>query len=790
MEDRSNFKTQIRRGVDINNKQSKSKSKTSSLKTKAMKINSYIVTVLSILGFILPWVFSHYTYEFYELTKNTIIIIAVVILLMLWAIKVSVAKKLVINRTPFDIPIALFLSSKILSTIFSIYKPTSIWGYYSRYTGGLISNITLILLYYIIINNITKKEDLVKILKTTIFSLVLMGVFIILKSFGAFEGIFQRLIDSHPSLVYLNSSIFSPVGSPNILTFLFIAALPILMSFISSSEEDFTMQVFGIIGSCICLLAIGITAISSIGFYGLMIWIIVILTILTIFIVNMPLTQNFTLKLLPVIIFAVFSIIFSFSSSFRGAITNKLSFARYQDISFNTSWSVIMGTFKEHKVEGFLVGTGLDTYAYNFTRFRPIEQNLEPNWNQNYTKGSRELLGLLSESGLFGLLSFLFVVFFVLSFIFKNIIKKDISGDHKALGMGIAIVAIFVSSILVSYTIVMLYLLWLLIAFTVVNYYLNNERDLERYEVSLNISKSKIAIENEKDIVPYILLSVSAILLIFAGFMSLRNYIAEYQYKRSLVSISWGELDKSYDYVNKSLKKNEKRDYYHRQLAYTALQRLNSTLGQTAEDEETQNRIQTSQNYYISLIEQEIERSIGLNSLDASNWEAAAVIYKQLVEITNGKLYGDETLLFASRAIEVNPYNPDNYIILGYIYQFNSNEELRNQAGQIFRQAYNLQPSYILSIFSLGNYLEYVEQYDDAISLYTNTINNYYSYESEVNTLLNERIELAEEKKEGAATDTGEVVPSDEDITEEVEENLIPGSEDNLGDDSDKVTYP
>jgi len=775
MEHDSRFQARVSRSIDRESSR-KQMNPRNSLKTKVNSINRYIVFIISILGFILPWAFSHYTYEFYEITKNTVLILAVIILLLLWAIKITITKKLVIKKTPFDIPIIIYLSSKVLSTIFSIYKPTSIWGYYSRFTGGLISNIVLILLYYIVINNVSRKKDLYKILKVTIVSLILMAAFIIMKSFGVLNGIFDKLIESHPSLIYLNSGIFSPVGNPNVLPFLFIIALPVLMSFISGSDEDFTDQIIGIIGSCVCILVIGITSISGTNFIGIIVWVFVALIITIVFAMNMPLNQNVTFKFLPIIIFTIFSILFTFSSQFRDIISNDINFARYPDAPFNTSWSVIMGTYKEHKIQGFLIGTGLDTYAYNFTRFRPIEQNLEPNWNQNYTKSSREIFGLLSESGLFGLLSFILFAFVVSAFILKNIIKKDISGDYKIVGIGFALLSVFIISFLTSYSVTMLFMFWLLLASLVSAYFAENERNQERYEISLNVSKSKIAIENEKDVVPYFLLGISVIIIGLSTFITVKNYIAELQYKKSLVAISWGELGNANDFVIKSINKNDKRDYYHRQLAYVALQALNDTLDQDSSQEQDQQRIQAYQNYLISLINEETNNAISLNKWDAVNWEVSAVIYKQLVEITNGKMYGDETLYASSKAIELNPYNPDNYIILGYIYQFNTNEELSSQAERVFKQAYSLQPSYVLSIFSLGNYLEFSGKYDEAVNLYTISINNYYPYESDVNSLLEERKLGAISKKEGEALEE-DVVPSDEDITEELEENILPGSE-------------
>lgn len=69
------------------------------------------------------------------------------------------AQKIIFKRTPFDIPIALFLISQILSTIFSLDPHVSFWGYYSRFNGGLLSTISYIFLYYAFVSNFFSEDS-------------------------------------------------------------------------------------------------------------------------------------------------------------------------------------------------------------------------------------------------------------------------------------------------------------------------------------------------------------------------------------------------------------------------------------------------------------------------------------------------------------------------------------------------------------------------------------------------------------------------------------------------------
>jgi len=102
------------------------------------------------------------TYELFEFNKMWFVFGTSLIILFLWTSKVILIGKLTLKRTPFDILILIFLSSQLLSTIFSLDSHTSFWGYYSRFNGGLLSLITYLFLFYAFLNNLTKntKENI------------------------------------------------------------------------------------------------------------------------------------------------------------------------------------------------------------------------------------------------------------------------------------------------------------------------------------------------------------------------------------------------------------------------------------------------------------------------------------------------------------------------------------------------------------------------------------------------------------------------------------------------------
>src|SRR3989344_7838795 len=99
------------------------------------------------LFFFVPLILWPGTSEVFEFNKMLVVYALTILISASWVLKWIDQKKIIIRGTPLDIPILLFLLSQILSTIFSIDTHTSLWGYYSRFHGGLMSTISYIVLY-------------------------------------------------------------------------------------------------------------------------------------------------------------------------------------------------------------------------------------------------------------------------------------------------------------------------------------------------------------------------------------------------------------------------------------------------------------------------------------------------------------------------------------------------------------------------------------------------------------------------------------------------------------------
>ncbi|HNQ16819.1 MAG TPA: O-antigen ligase family protein, partial [Candidatus Woesebacteria bacterium] len=96
----------------------------------------------------LPLVFAFNTEELFEFNKMIFVYIWAIITALIWLARMIVQKKVLLVKTPFDLPIIGYIVSQLLATLFSIHPYTSLFGYYSRFHGGLVSTLAYVTLFY------------------------------------------------------------------------------------------------------------------------------------------------------------------------------------------------------------------------------------------------------------------------------------------------------------------------------------------------------------------------------------------------------------------------------------------------------------------------------------------------------------------------------------------------------------------------------------------------------------------------------------------------------------------
>ncbi len=418
-------------------------------------IEFWIIFFFQLLLLTVPLFFTWVNEELFEFNKIILIYGYTVIIASLWVAQMIYQKKLLWKKTPFDIPIALFFISQLLSTIFSINFHTSFFGYYTRFNGGLLSTICYITLFYAFIQNVQKKH-LPGLFFSTFLSALIVSALAIPEHFGhSFSCLLINVSrGSNLSAEIYNTScwiqdvqtrVFATFGQPNWLAAYAITLIPVgilLSSGELESDETFRIKSWQRWFYAITSVALFMTLLftkSRSGFIGLAIGIVFGLGLL---LARSIFSRFFTGKQVPFTISSIFSV------SKKLPVTIFVSLALLSCLVFGTPYSPTLSAFLTQQKnpapaqpavaaqpvnrldEGGtdsgeirrivwsgaikvwqrypILGSGVETFAYSYYKDRPMAHNLVSEWDFLYNKAHNEFLNFLATTGVIGLAAYLF----------------------------------------------------------------------------------------------------------------------------------------------------------------------------------------------------------------------------------------------------------------------------------------------------------------------------------------------------------------------------------------------
>ncbi len=185
-------------------------------------INTAIFGIIVAVAALIPLLFSNLTTEFFETPKLIFLVIAVLVLLTLWSISWITEGKVVITRTPLDLPLLLILAIVLLSTFFSPTRNAAIFGNLPSVHGSAFSWVAYILFYFIVTSNL---KSLMQI-KILIYALLGSTALVSLVALASYFTLYLPA----SLLNFAQVQSFNPTGSSFSASFLMILLLPILVS--------------------------------------------------------------------------------------------------------------------------------------------------------------------------------------------------------------------------------------------------------------------------------------------------------------------------------------------------------------------------------------------------------------------------------------------------------------------------------------------------------------------------------------------------------------------------------
>ena len=679
-----------------------------------------------LLFFLVPLAFSPVNFELFEYPKMMLVYGLTAVITTAWLGKMFVQGRIYVKKTPLDIPILLFLLSSVLSTFLSIDRYTSLWGYYSRSHGGLMSTICYILLYYAFVSNTDRKKVLF-----TIYSLLFTA------SLVAGYGILERLgIDKDYWVQDVQNRVFSTLGQPNWLGAMLVAIIFIPLGFLLQQWNNETMKqykskkitLYYLLFAVYFLCLIFTNSKSAI----LAFWICFILFISLILYTNKKLIKiALPFLLLTILIYSLlgqktYSYIKkapNWVKIFTGNTVVNPSSANKPELNYKPSisesseirkvvWKGAINIWKHYPV----FGSGVETFGYAYYNHRPVEHNLLSEWDFLYNRAHNEFLNILACQGLVGITTYLFLIGAFLYWAGKEIKKlrnEEIEGKEKKkfpnalisqyLNILISLIAGYASILITNFfgfSVVIIGLLFFMIPAFCFAGAKTEEKQLFTWKFYSTCSAIACKVKRFSCF-KITLLLILFFSLLFILYSLLNRWRADFHFAKGEKFYKTNYLIPALTSLEKSVLLNPKEALYHAYLAKTST-KMAIVYAEATESAEISSQL-------ADLAEQEINKALTLNSVHLNFYKNRAEVYIFLSTLNPSlRQKAIKTLVYASK---LAPTDAKILYNLGLLYK---QEEELEKTVEVLEKAVVLKPNYLKAYLELAEIYQEAEQIEKA----------------------------------------------------------------------------
>lgn len=624
--------------------------------------------IILVSAFITPLIFNFSTRELFEFPK---MIFVYLVSTSAFGHLLNHLRKLPISRIdgnkPILLALAFFLLANIVSTTLSINITTSVFGYYTRFNGGLLSLLSYLTLFCLCLFYLLPR-DVLEVVFYLILGSLAVSFYAILQHFG---------IDKNFWVQDSQARAFSTLGQPNWLAAYLLMVLPIPIFFLLN-EISTKKRFFYLFSVIVNFSAIWFTYSLS-GLVGL-----------AFIVLALPAAMGKTLlrKNLAALVFLAFScltialiqpgIFATKVSSVYKTLTERSTALAAERVSPPTKTAPIDTSFIRLVVwqgafnlflsspKVTLVGTGPETFAYSFLRFRPKALNQTTEWDFLYNKAHNYYFDLATGIGTLGLLSYLWLI----RSVFRLRRNHPLSATLMVGWLTLPITNFFgwptVSTSL---------LFFLFPAFLIVI----NSKDKElRETVIYNRAADRI-------------LKILVIPSLFIGFyFAINTFIADVRFAQAITLSKRGFFEEANSEFKKSINSNPLEPTYRREYAFNLVQQ--SLISEDGRSNSVSETILQS------------EAAFRLNPLNSLTLKSLLRTYYALAKLD--PLFEKNVEEYAQKTTHLSPTEPrafyDSALIFSYL---GKNDDSRNYA----QKALTLKPDYEEAAALLRELTEKVE---------------------------------------------------------------------------------
>ncbi|MEX0616996.1 MAG: O-antigen ligase family protein [Candidatus Woykebacteria bacterium] len=647
-----------------------------------------------LLIFLVPIIWLPVNYELFEFNKMTLTYILATAIFGAWIFKGISERRLYIKRTPLDLVLLLFLAGNILATIFSNDPHMSIFGYYSRFNGGLLSTVTYIFLYYALVTHLDK-EKAIKLLLVGFASSVLVAIYAIIQHptplfrnpDGSFRGIDAGYWDQNGEV-----RAFSTLGQPNWLAAYMAMFFFIGTSFLLTLEKNWQKL---LILSGLALIFLGFTFTYSrggtLGFVagGILFLMLLFLSKPTflekihdriLFVrrhIRVPKLGNDWRWFFGVIaIIVVSNLAFGNAFTKRGAAFDVSGSVTQLEIEGEQTgqirlivWKGALNTFKHYPI----FGTGVETFAVSYYKFRPPEHNETGEWDFLYNKAHNEYLNYLSTTGIVGTLPYLALI---IAFLFIVVGWLYFSTENKEKLLSLGLVSAYVSYLVQNvfgFSVVIIAILFFLIPgfFFIIS-------DLEKSRNFVLLSEKNLKLLSAHPLWEYSSKLAVVILTAALVLLAINSWVADYYFAKG---ISGNTADVVYTNLSSATRLRPDEPLFVSELAAAE-----ANLSHQVEDKDFAKKMEEN-----SL--KHIEKALSISPNNLGVWRNKLRVLFELVKVDHDR-YLPDAIKTAEKVGELAPTDAKTQYNIALFYLLRDDPDYE-KANDILKKVVSWRPQYL-----------------------------------------------------------------------------------------------
>jgi len=639
-----------------------------SLLNRIVKYSIYVLVAL------VPLFFLPFSFEAFEFSKQYLLFFLVSLAFFAWLAKmVFHDKELRFRQTPLNLFVLAFLGVAILSAIFSIDKVSSLFGFYGRFSNGLVGLLSLGALYFLVLNSVKDIKGLVRVFLGSSLVVVIMGYFSIF-------GIWAKISSLVPLPRLMLSRTFNPVAGSLEGLAIFLAVVLVFLTGLLLVRKGKNILYW-------LLLITSLGLLVMIDFIWAWIIILVSLVLLVGFAIwRRIFRENVNRLLIPIFLIIIAAFCIPWQSQFISGLP------REQVLEQQTSWQIGFKAATDNVKSGFL-GSGIGTFHYDFSQYKPLEFNQSWLWQIRFDRAGSYFSEILGQMGFLGIISYLgligvfLIIFWFLTSGFKSF---NLKSQSLQLPLLVGFIALVVSQLVYYQNTVLAFMFWLFLAMAV-------------FSLSKPASEKVISFKDfpELSLIFSTLVIILGMAILTMYFYGGKFYLADMKYKDSL-SLTGTQRIKT---LERSVSLNPRFSFYR-----MALSKAYLVEALTLEDStEIQSMISKS------IDQGRVATQLGPNSV--RNWEALGIVYREIGPVAQGATeWGIKSF---EKAIELEPTNPVLYTELGKLHLVAGNTE---KARENFGKALEKKSNYVEALFQLGLIYFNNNQVDQAIEQFTRVV--------------------------------------------------------------------